>query len=137
MPPAKTTMSGSWRCARGMVRASIKWCGREDSNLHERKLTRPQRRGELLSGEPPSPLARAVAAAGFANGLSWILPFDEWLFVNTELTVHLHREPEGEWIALDARTTSDASGISVATAILHDLQGPFGVCAQALFVERR
>jgi hypothetical protein len=78
-----------------------------------------------------------VAAADFANGLSWILPFDEWLFVNTELTVHLHRQPEGEWIGLDARTTSDATGIGLATAALHDLQGPFGVCAQTLFLERR
>ena len=38
------------------------------------------------------------------NGLSWILPFEDWLFVNTELTVHLHREPVGEWIGLDAQT---------------------------------
>jgi hypothetical protein len=94
-------------------------------------------RGDLLPGAPPSPLSRTVAAADFANGLSWILPFDEWLFVNTELTVHLHRQPEGEWIGLDARTTSDATGIGLATAALHDLQGPFGVCAQSLFVERR
>jgi acyl-coenzyme A thioesterase PaaI-like protein len=94
-------------------------------------------RGELLPGVAPSPLARAVAAADFANGLSWILPFDEWLFVNTELTVHLHREPEGEWIGLDARTLTGASGIGVSRATLHDLSGPFGVCAQSLFVERR
>jgi hypothetical protein len=94
-------------------------------------------RGDLLPGVSPSPLARAVAAADFTNGLSWILPFDDWLFVNTELTVHLHRQPEGEWIGVDARTTSDATGIGLATATLHDLQGPFGVCAQALFLERR
>jgi Thioesterase-like superfamily len=94
-------------------------------------------RGDLLPGVVPSPLARAAAAADFSNGLSWILPFDEWLFVNTELTVHLHREPAGEWIGLDARTVSDASGIGLSTGMLHDLRGPFGVCAQALFVERR
>jgi hypothetical protein len=94
-------------------------------------------RGDLLPGVAPSPLARAAAAADFSNGLSWILPFDEWLFVNTELTVHLHREPAGEWIGLDARTVSDASGIGLSTGVLHDLSGPFGVCAQALFVERR
>jgi hypothetical protein len=94
-------------------------------------------RGDLLPGEPPSALARTVAAADFTNGLSWILPFDEWLFVNTELTVHLHRAPEGEWIGLDARTTSDATGIGLATGVLHDLLGPVGVCAQSLFVERR
>jgi hypothetical protein len=94
-------------------------------------------RGELLPGVAPSPLARACAAADFANGLSAILPFDEWLFVNTELTVHLHREPVGEWIGLDARTTSDASGVGLASGVLHDEHGRFGTCAQALFVQRR
>jgi len=94
-------------------------------------------RGDLVPGEPPSPLARVAAAADFANGLSWILPFDRWLFVNTELTIHLHRQPEGEWIGLDARTTSDASGIGLSTGVLHDLRGPVGRCAQALFVEPR
>ncbi len=94
-------------------------------------------RGDLLPGEPPSPLARTAAAADFSNGLSWILPIEDWLFVNTELTIHLHREPEGEWIGLDARTVSDASGVGLATGVLHDLRGPFGVCAQSLFVEPR
>ena len=94
-------------------------------------------RGELLPGVAPSPLVRACAAADFANGLSAILPFDEWLFVNTELTVHLYREPVGEWIGLDARTTSDASGIGLSGGALHDERGRFGTCAQALFVQRR
>jgi hypothetical protein len=94
-------------------------------------------RSELLPGVAPSPLARACAAADFTNGLSAILPFDEWLFVNTELTVHLHREPAGEWIGVDARTASDASGIGLASGVLHDRHGPFGSCAQSLFVERR
>lgn len=94
-------------------------------------------RGELLPGVPPSPLARAAAAADFANGLSWILPIDEWLFVNTELTIHLHREPAGEWIGLDARSSIGRSGIGVSTGVLHDADGSFGVCAQSLFVERR
>ena len=94
-------------------------------------------RGELLPGVSPSPLARVMAAADFTNGLSWILPFDEWLFVNTELTVHLHREPAGEWVGLDARTVTGASGIGLSTGVLHDLDGPFGICAQSLFVERR
>lgn len=94
-------------------------------------------RGELLPGIPPSPLVRACAAADFANGLSAILPFEEWLFVNTELTVHLHRTPVGEWIGLDAQTVCDASGIGLASGVLHDLSGPVGTCAQSLFVERR
>lgn len=94
-------------------------------------------RGDLLPGVAPSPLARACAAADFANGLSWILPIEDWVFVNTDLTVHLHREPDGEWIGLDARTVSQDSGIGLASGVLHDRGGPFGTCAQSLFVERR
>jgi hypothetical protein len=94
-------------------------------------------RGDLLPGEPPTPLARTAAAADFANGMSAVLPFADWLFVNTELSIHLHRQPVGEWIGLDARTVSDPSGAGLATATLHDLDGPFGICAQSLFVERR
>ncbi len=94
-------------------------------------------RGELLPGEPPSPLARVAAAADFANGLSWILPWRDWLFVNTELTIHLSREPVGEWIGVDARTASSAGGFGLSTATLHDRDGPIGACAQSLFVEPR
>jgi hypothetical protein len=94
-------------------------------------------RGELLPGEPPSQLSRVAAAADFANGLSWILPWSEWLFVNTELTIHLSREARGEWIGVDARTSVSAAGFGLSTATLHDLDGPVGTCAQALFVEPR
>jgi hypothetical protein len=94
-------------------------------------------RGDLVAGEAPSQLARVAAAADFANGLSWILPFDDWLFVNTELTIHLHREAVGEWIGVDARTSSSAGGFGLSTATLHDLRGPIGVCAQSLFIEPR
>jgi len=94
-------------------------------------------RADLLPGVAPSPLVRACAAADFSNGLSAILPFDEWLFVNTELTVHLHREPVGEWIGLDAQSVTGAAGIGLASGMLHDRRGPFGTCAQSLFVQRR
>jgi hypothetical protein len=94
-------------------------------------------RGELLPGMAPSPLVRACAASDFTNGLSWILPLEHWLFVNTDLTVHLHREPEGEWIGVDAQTNADRSGVGLASATLHDMRGPVGACAQTLFVERR
>ena len=65
------------------------------------RLTRP-----LIDDDPPSALARTVAAADFGNGISRVVDFDAYLFVNTDLTVHLHREPAGEWVLLDARTRS-------------------------------
>jgi hypothetical protein len=91
----------------------------------------------LVAGETPTPLQRAVAFADFGNGLSRTLDFTTHLFVNTDLTVHLHREPVGEWVALDARTDLDPTGAGQATSILRDGHGRLGVAAQSLFVDAR
>jgi hypothetical protein len=91
----------------------------------------------LVAGEDPSPLMRVVAFADFGNGLSRTLEFGTHLFVNTDLTVHLHREPEGEWVALDARTDLDPAGIGQAVSVLRDTRGRIGVAAQSLFVDER
>jgi hypothetical protein len=91
----------------------------------------------LVAGEEPTPLQRAVAFADFGNGISRSLDFREHLFVNTDLTVHLHREPAGEWVALDARTDLDASGVGQATSVLRDQRGRIGIAAQSLFVDAR
>ena len=40
--------------------------------------------------------------------------------------MHLHREPVGEWFALDARTVIGPSGVGVASSVLHDEHGPVG-----------
>jgi acyl-Coa thioesterase superfamily protein len=91
----------------------------------------------LIDGQPASPLARAVAAADFGNGVSRIVDFDRYLFVNTDLTVHLHREPAGEWVMLDARTRLESHGAGLAHSTLSDEHGPIGLAAQSLFVAER
>jgi hypothetical protein len=96
------------------------------------RLARP-----LVDGEEASPVQIAVAAADFGNGVSRVLDWDRWLFVNTDLTVHLHRDPEGEWIALDARTAVEPNGSGLAVSDLHDERGPIGVALQSLFVAPR
>jgi len=91
----------------------------------------------VVAGAEPTPLQRVAAAADFGNGISHALPFEEFLFVNCDLTIHLHREPVGEWVGLDARTDVSAEGIAQATSVLHDEGGRIGVSAQSLFVEPR
>jgi hypothetical protein len=91
----------------------------------------------LIDDAPASPLARAVAAADFGNGVSRIVDFERYLFVNTDLTVHLHREPAGEWVLLDARTRLEPHGAGLAHSLLSDERGPLGLAAQSLFVAER
>jgi hypothetical protein len=91
----------------------------------------------LVEGETPSPVQRAVAAADFGNGVSRGLDFDAWLFVNTDLTVHLHRPPGGEWVGLDARTVLEPNGTGLSLSTLHDPRGAIGTGHQTLFVAPR
>ena len=59
------------------------------------------------------------------------------LFVNTDLTLHLTREPVGEEIWMRAQTTVDAAGIGRTTGELGDHGGAVAHSAQCLFVEPR
>ena len=93
--------------------------------------------GVLVEGERPAPLDRVLVAADSGNGVSMELPLDTHVFVNTELSVHLVREPAGEWICLDARTQIGPDGVGVATSVLRDGKGRFGIANQALLVRRR
>jgi hypothetical protein len=91
----------------------------------------------LVAGEEPSPLVRVLAAADSGNGISAVASPEALLFINTDLTVALHRLPRGEWVLLDARTVLEPHGIGQATSRLHDLDGALGVAVQTLFVAPR
>jgi hypothetical protein len=91
----------------------------------------------LVPDEEPTPLERVLTIADSGSGVSWELEVNRWLFINPELTVHLHREPVGEWICLDAQTAISTGGTGLATSVLSDLDGPVGVAAQSLLVTPR
>lgn len=94
-------------------------------------------RHPLVAGEQPSPLQRLAAAADFGNGISAVLSWDEYLFINPDLTVYIDRLPVGEWICLQAQTTLTAGGIGTAESVLFDERGRIGRATQALLVARR
>ncbi len=92
---------------------------------------------ELVEGETTSPLARMMTCVDSASGVSAALDVTQWGFQNTELTVHVLREPVGEWVCLDAETTLGPGSVGVATSTVHDRLGPVARSAQALLVVRR
>ena len=94
-------------------------------------------RHPLLPDEPPTSLTRLVATADFGNGVSAALPFERFLFINADLTIHLQRQPQGEWIGLDARTLLSGAGSGLAESVLHDEHGPLGRAFQTLVVQER
>jgi hypothetical protein len=91
-------------------------------------------RPELVGGEAPTPLQRLAAAADFPNGISAIVPWGEYVFINPDLTLYIEREPVGEWICLRAQTRVREHGIGFAEAVVYDVEGRVGRSLQALLI---
>jgi hypothetical protein len=88
----------------------------------------------LVEGTDLTPLQRVLAAADTGNGASAWFSAGDWLFINTDLSVHLSRYPAGEWVSLDARTTLEPDGVGLARSVLRDEEGVIGHALQSLFV---
>jgi hypothetical protein len=91
----------------------------------------------IVDGETPSPLQRLAAAGDFGNGISATLSWDDYLFINPDLTLYVERVPAGEWIGLDSRTRIAAGGVGLAESVLYDARGRVGRATQALLVAPR
>jgi hypothetical protein len=91
----------------------------------------------LVPGEEPSPLQRLAAAGDFGNGISATLSWDDYLYINPDLTLYVEREPVGEWICLDSQTRIARDGVGMAESVLYDVNGRVGRATQALLVAPR
>jgi hypothetical protein len=91
----------------------------------------------LVDDEPMSPVQRLMACVDSASGVSAALDPGAWGFLNTELTVHVLRPPEGPWLCLDAETTLGPGSVGLALGAVHDERGPVARSGQALLVARR
>jgi hypothetical protein len=92
---------------------------------------------QLVAGEEPTPLQRTLVAADVGNGISAVLDWRRYLFINVDLSVHLERMPEGEWICVDALTLPQPNGVGTAESVLSDQRGRIGRAAQALLIAER
>ncbi|MGB7509375.1 MAG: thioesterase family protein [Mycobacterium sp.] len=92
---------------------------------------------DLVKGESMTPLERLFAVADDANGIGTKLDIRRWTFLNTDLVVHVHRVPGGEWIGIRAETNYGPDGIGTTIGTLFDEQGPVGAIQQSVLVRPR
>lgn len=120
-----------------------RWDGGYVSSIDVRR-TPPPRTGrtaawisslvDLVAGEPSSALASYVALVDTANGIAVQQDPAAWMFPNLDLTIHLHRQPEGPWTGLDTTVTFGPTGQGLTSSVLHDVHGPVGHAEQILTV---
>lgn len=89
----------------------------------------------LLADEEPSGFQRLCPLADSGNGISYNDYLDRVLFVNPDLTVALHRRPEGEWFCSRVRSHWQPDGVGMSDAELFDTTGPIGRAVQTLLLD--
>jgi hypothetical protein len=88
----------------------------------------------LLSDEVPSPFQRICPLADCGNAISRNADPLPLTFVNTDLTILLHRPPVGEWLGTDSISRWEPSGIGMSDSLLFDDLGPVGRALQTLVI---
>lgn len=89
----------------------------------------------VVAGEETTPLVRLAALADFTSGTANYLPIDRWSSINADLSIHVLREPRGEWIAVDAVAHAAGDGIGHSRATLYDTSGMVGSGATAQIID--
>jgi hypothetical protein len=91
---------------------------------------------ELVGGRPLTPFVRVAVSADFAS------PFanagDAGLeFINSDVTLYLHREPATEWIGYEVVNHGATDGVAIGECLLYDELGPIGSASCAALAQRR
>lgn len=88
----------------------------------------------LVDGEEASAYAEFCKLVDTANGVATRVDPQEWMFPNTDLSIHLFREPVPGWVGFDTSVTFGPTGVGLTSTTLHDIDGPVGRAEQILTV---
>lgn len=88
----------------------------------------------LVHGVEVSPVAAYVMLIDTANGIATRVRPNTLMFPNVELTIHLLRAPEPDWVGLDTSVSFGENGIGLTSTTLNDANGPIGRAEQCLTV---
>jgi hypothetical protein len=95
---------------------------------------RARTRIPLIEGEPLSPWQRTLIVADSAYGAALSHEVSSWPSVNTDLTVSLFRDPQGDWVGFDSLTSAAPAGSAANLARVFDGSGSAGHTLQTIFV---
>ena len=91
----------------------------------------------LVAGEQPTPFQRVAAAADFGNAIATAYGSERFACINADLTITLHRLPEGEWVGVEPSIFPETHGIGVSESVLYDDAGRIGLGVQNVLIDER
>ena len=90
----------------------------------------------MVEGEALTPFQRAAAACDFASPLVHA-GSNSLGYINSDVTLYLHRKPVGVWIGFEKTDHQATSGVAVGECRLYDVTGPIGLVACVALGQRR
>jgi hypothetical protein len=91
---------------------------------------------ELVEGRALTPFVRVAVSADFTSPCA--NAGDAGLeFINSDVTVYLHREPVSEWIGYEVVNHGATDGVAIGECFLYDEEGPIGSASCAALAQRR
>ncbi|HEX2591979.1 MAG TPA: acyl-CoA thioesterase domain-containing protein [Rhizomicrobium sp.] len=91
---------------------------------------------EIVEGVPLTPFSRVAVAADFTSPLANRAE-DTLGYINTDVTVYLHRLPVSEWIGFERVNHHATDGVAIGECFLHDIEGPIGSASCAALRQSR
>lgn len=132
---ATADSSWQWDDSTGYL-ATVRWRP-QHSAPDEPRLNWSTPMVSLIDDEPTTALQRLTMVVDSANGIGAVLDSDQFVFMNTDTSVHLHRLPTGNDFGLRARASIGPDGIGITTAEIFDHAGFVGTSAQTLLVQQQ
>ncbi len=91
---------------------------------------------DLVAGIALTPWMRVALAADFAS------PFANsgaggLGYINTDVTLYLHRLPVGEWVGMETVNHQATDGVAIGECYLYDREGAIGSSAVAALAQKR
>lgn len=77
-------------------------------------------RCRVAAGEDVTPFQRLAVAADMGSGIAGFLPFDHYRTINADISMHILRLPDADWIGLDGDTRIETDGIGQSAAAMFD-----------------
>jgi hypothetical protein len=91
---------------------------------------------DLVEGMPLTPFVRVAIAADFASPLA--NAGERGLgYINSDVTLYLHRLPATRWIGFDVVNHHATDGIAIGECCLYDERGPIGTSTVAALAQRK
>jgi hypothetical protein len=90
---------------------------------------------ELVEGVPLTPFTRVAVSADFAS------PFANagdrgLLYINSDVTIYLHRLPATEWIGYEVLDHGATDGVAIGECRLYDEKGPIGTSSVTALAQK-